>query len=397
MNLSYRKPLLLSAVALLILVVGVLAYGVYSAQLETRITECEVAGDRKEQCFQELILEQTALRGVSAGLDLAAILYGRNPAFAESCHGNMHEIGAEAYRQFSTQGRFDLSPKTSYCGFGFYHGFMESLLAERGDFSEAVRFCSYVDEELSGTAEGVPFACYHGIGHGAVDGSDPAAWDDAQKYIAPALAICEKLGTEDQYKERCGSGVFNALAVAYVNPKYRLGANPADPFAICRMQETDYFRRACYDQMNTYVVKTSATFLEAVDKAVTTSDSRYTIFALRGVGWYAGYQILSAKEDPVFYLEDCNLIRGDLRETCVESVATGLIEFGKPGEEYTLALEACRRSPAPTVSACFRGVELSARDRLDFRGRERVCADIEAVARGGVEGQKCRALMERDF
>src|SRR3989344_3749837 len=180
--------------------------------LSSRVTRCEENGDQEQQCFEKLILEEARMRGIDAAFDALAFLYARDREFAAYCHGNTHELGGIAYESFKRQEDITLSAKTSYCGFGFYHGFMEALLFDSGDLAEARRFCEYVDEKLRSTAQGVSFACYHGIGHGVVDGSDPSLWGNASRYIEKGLVLCDTLGDVEEHKARCASGVFNALA-----------------------------------------------------------------------------------------------------------------------------------------------------------------------------------------
>src|SRR3989344_5796378 len=216
--------------------------------LSSRVTSCEENKDQEQQCFEELILEEARMRGIDAAFDVLAFLYARDREFAEYCHGNTHELGTLAYESFKRGDEMSLSAKTSYCGFGFYHGFMEALLFDSGDLAEARRFCEYADEKLRSSTGGVSFACYHGIGHGVIDGSDPSTWGSASKYIEKGLALCDTLGEVEEHKERCASGVFNALAIAYREPKYRITADPSDPFAVCRAQKKLYEREACYDQ-----------------------------------------------------------------------------------------------------------------------------------------------------
>eukprot|EP00923_Selenidium_pygospionis_P025169 GHVN01044337.1.p4 GENE.GHVN01044337.1~~GHVN01044337.1.p4 ORF type:complete len:101 (+),score=5.81 GHVN01044337.1:571-873(+) len=79
------------------------------------------------------------------------------------------------------------------CGYGFYHGFMETLLLTSGDVEEARAFCRYADEQLRGQASAASTACYHGTGHGAVDGGDTRAWGDVDAIMEPGFALCDQV------------------------------------------------------------------------------------------------------------------------------------------------------------------------------------------------------------
>src|SRR3989338_9343034 len=94
---------------------------------------CEREGARKMQCFGELIERTLLNEGLPQAFDALAYLFARDGEFREGCHGNVHELGAAAYQRYQTAGSVELTPKTSYCGYGFFHGFMEALIAAKGD------------------------------------------------------------------------------------------------------------------------------------------------------------------------------------------------------------------------------------------------------------------------
>ncbi|MDZ4285143.1 MAG: hypothetical protein U1A28_04935, partial [Patescibacteria group bacterium] len=80
-------------------------------------------GGENTLCSQEEIGAALTAGGVSAAFDVVASLYTRQ-SFSGDCHGYAHEIGEAAYFLYEGGKDMRLSPKTSYCGYGFYHGFM---------------------------------------------------------------------------------------------------------------------------------------------------------------------------------------------------------------------------------------------------------------------------------
>ncbi len=387
-TLSARKivPLIFVVVATVTAIVFV--NGNAERRLSSSIARCEAEASKKQQCFENIIVDEAKQRGISRALDLLGELYAQDHEFATYCHGNTHQLGVLAYDKFKQGKNFSLSSKTSYCGFGFYHGFLETLLADRGDLSEARRFCEYVDNKLRATVSGVSFACYHGIGHGVVDGSDPSRWGDVNAYIKPGLALCDTLGEIEEHKARCASGVFNALAVAYTNPKYRLKANPKDPYAICRAQEKLYVRKACYDQMNGYVVATTSTFEEALKVAAESSEAQLKLTAVETVAGYTALRALANIRPLPQYLADCSALTTALRDICVRGFAVGLIEFGKPEDEYSVALNVCAQS-GENEKMCLLGVTMAVHDRLSPEMQKKLCRDIAQIA-GREKGEECR-------
>ena len=375
--IAHRRTLLIAEGVIFVLLALAAFLHIWRPQttLAQHIARCDGEGTRKQQCYGELVLSEANAKGIGAGLDALGALYVHDQEFASYCHGNTHELGKMAYTYFVAGKDISLSPKTSYCGFGFFHGFIEELMSESGDLSQARKFCEYVDSKLQSELKGTSFACYHGIGHGVVDGTDTAKWGNASLFIADGLRICETLGDTDQHSERCASGVFNALAIAYMDPKYRLSANPKDPFAICRLQDKPIVRKACYDQMNGYVDGTSATFRDALNVTYKTAEAAYAEVAIHSVAAYESINALAMGGDLLTYVKDCGTLPENLSTQCAQGFAEGLIETGKPGAEYVSAIDACARS-GTLAHTCFHGVATSVHDRLPGAQQDAACTEI---------------------
>src|SRR3989344_1645863 len=210
--------------------------------------------NNKPLCYSTIIEEILRSEGIPAAFDALAAAYDTDPDFAGACHAVTHELGDAAYDEFEKTGETELSRKPPCCGYGFYHGFMDALYVETNDMEKARSFCAYVGENVPHppSAEFAEGSCYHGIGHGVTDGTDPRAWGSVMAIVKPGLALCSKVApANDEWHMRCASGVFNALGNMYADPKFKLTSDP-DPYALCR---TGPFlpveRKACYNQMNT--------------------------------------------------------------------------------------------------------------------------------------------------
>jgi len=357
-------------------------------QFSSIIESCE-AHVRTQLCLTNAIVAVAKERGIDAGFDALVAVYARDTAFAETCHAVTHTLGEMAYQSFKQHEQFALSANTAFCGFGFYHGFMESLLFDTGDISEARRFCDYADQKMTESFSGVSFACYHGIGHGVVDGSDESRWGNIEKFIEPGLKLCEQVGDNLEHKTRCASGVFNALGIAYLTSKYKLPVNVNDPYAVCREQSLAYQQKACYDQMNSYIVPAVRDFAKAVSLASQTPNE-YRAIAIGSVaGLEAKYAL--ARDSVEKDIGRCLSLPQGLQQTCTNGFAVGLIEFGKPGQEFTASINACSKT-GPMADACFHAISASASARTSRTGQERVCADIRAAG-GERAGEDCRAFI----
>ena len=191
------------------------------------------ASENKKQCWESAMVDILNKKGLASAFDYVADLYDKEPEFAKDCHSYTHVLGQSAYEQFYESKNLEMSPKTAYCGYGFYHGFMETLMQSGKSHVEAKEFCELVDEKLAGYTDKTLTSCYHGIGHGIVDGSDPRAWGDAEAVIAPGLLICGKISDDSVIKYSCATGVFNSLAIALNFNQYNLKPDTDNPYASC--------------------------------------------------------------------------------------------------------------------------------------------------------------------
>lgn len=391
--LTQRKTLLVVGIglALLVLYYGTIGTG---GQISKSIDGCLQEGPKKQQCLDTLILGEARRGGVSHAFDVLAEIYPRDTEFALFCHGNTHQLGELAFDSFEKGEDAAISPKTSYCGFGFYHGFLEKLVYTKGDLSEARLFCEHVDEKLRGTVSGGSFACYHGIGHGVVDGTDPSRWGDAEKYIEPGLALCEKVSDIQEEKARCASGVFNALAIVLHKGEHGFSATLTDPYSICKEQKLPYVRKSCYDQMNSYIVETTDTFSDALNMAASHAEPALVTVAISSVAGYTAQEALGSTSPLTTYLGACDKLSSSLRDVCAKGFASGLIEFGNPDKEYGKAIALCVQGGERT-NACLRGVIDGAQYRLGPDALEAFCAEVGRAAGASAE-RECRDIIERN-
>ncbi len=209
---------------------------------------CRRAEMNRQQCFAEEIEQILATNGFSAAFDALIVFSKQDVNFATACHGNAHELGNAAYYLHAKGETIEYTPKMSYCGYGFFHGFMEALLTQTGNFDEAVSFCTSFDTNFKSTVSGGRNACFHGIGHGAVDGSDPRAWGDPSAMISEAMKLCARLPEENNARYLCETGAYNSLEILSQDSKYGLEIIPADPYAFCS-NEPRSRRGGCYTNM----------------------------------------------------------------------------------------------------------------------------------------------------
>lgn len=314
----------------------------------------------QEGCWIQEIESILATRSLDSAFERFGELYESKPAFSSDCHDVTHLLGEAAYRAYKRNGAIVTSLKTSYCGYGFYHGFIEALLFTTGNFNEAKSYCRDVQKELAKTivAPNAIYACYHGLGHGTFDTQSFTQWGNDEKMLQHALRVCEEVtsGDEAELVKQCATGVFNALANAYGGNTYNLSYNTKRPFNACEIQTNIQYKEACYREVASAYVRTytpnRAGALAAIAGISDTAGADATMFAYMS----DEARILIDTATPGEFVTVCErLPKEHLKRSCVEGVVAGLFLWGKPGREEEGALAFCREPgiPAAHKETCF--------------------------------------------
>lgn len=331
---KYNSVVIVLVVSLVVL----LSYYFYDSRKEFSV-KC-INGEKKYECWRNSLLSTLNNRGLSASYDLLADFYNTDPEFVSECHGFTHEIGEQAYSIYKSKKKIDLTPKTSYCGYGFYHGFMEALLQTDGNIKDAEGFCDYADKQLLEFNKKTNIACYHGIGHGAVDGSGSVTWESPQEFIGEALKICKVIANSSDRIYQCGTGVFNSLAIVLNSSMFDLNFS-GNPYDICLVQEND-FKRACFEQMNTRITTLSNGDLsKGISYILKIPEKEYSIVAMEQLAPATIAQKVGKNSDFNSEISTCKSSVEYLRKPCIEGLAGGILEFGKPDSEYIEAMDLC--------------------------------------------------------
>lgn len=294
------------------------------------------------QCFDTLIRKTVQEKGIDAAYALFQDTYeeGQLP---RSCHWTAHQIGQAAYELFKGEKDFPISLATTYCGYGFYHGFLESLLRENPDPAYALQFCEKVKEKLG--AMGLQ-NCYHGIGHGYTE--DPPPPETVGKFnamIGPGIKMCEFLfGGNFTNLNLCLTGVFTVPAGFAANGKYGLSIDAKNPFKYCKDQPYRYLK-ACYGEFAPKLDAILQWDLRGLPHYV---DGINDPKLKRLVTWVVpsvmmAHDILS--EDHRSYIVNCReSFSGQLRRICWGGAILGFFMHGEPGKQYEKVISFCNSS-----------------------------------------------------
>lgn len=341
--------------------------------------KCEKITDKANltRCRLDVLHEAIDNWGIDTGFEVLSLFFEDNPVFASECHDFAHILGEEAYEKFSRQEDFGVSTKTSYCAYGFYHGFMEQLVSRNGDIEQAREFCAYVDERLKDKSPGAYLACYHGIGHGWTDGQEELHWGDELGIAKPALELCEKVAETDHELLICATGVFDSIAIGYYNQAYGLEMNEEDPFWICKEQPEKY-KEACYmDIIPAIIWLGDYSFVKSLPY-IETAEVEYRTLATGILAENAVRYILKNGEEPLDYVKVCRQFEEDRALECVKGLATGVMQFGDPEEEYKLALNFCKSGTLNTKEKdiCFENVLKYSQSLYSSEKVEEICDGV---------------------
>lgn len=347
------------------------------SDLAQSIKQCKEVSQPKE-CYAAEIRKALEEGKVEEAFTSLAGWYDTGELSGETCHDLTHQIGQGAYQLFVQGKPFTVSPKTAYCSYGFYHGFMEALVTRGGDMKKARDFCELVDSQLFRQTPDVTLQCYHGIGHGTVNSHDPRNWGNEQALIEPALKLCEQVSNTKERLSRCATGVFNGVATFYGTGEYKLVANQADPLWICRAQKEEY-KDACYISLNITLLsvakrdfRQAARFVEAIP------EDTYAKHAMINLAGPIGTQN-AGKNDHSDSISVCRSLQSRLIDACLQGYAFGFMEHGTPEQEYVKAFEFCNNKilVKSEQTACFEYIFSYLRQWYSQEKARVICGKVE--------------------
>lgn len=290
--------------------------------------------------------------GLSAAFDQFRLWYAKDTEFQRNCHDVTHILGVQAFHEFMDNNTVVTLPETGYCGFGFYHGFVEEMAREYGVgmLEEGARYCDSLIEpgrfENKHAADEARAGCYHGMGHAIFDSLDGTLWGDAPKMVAKSIAECERLTTEEHKRERCGSGIFNALSIAYGSDLYKLSFSDRNPTAVCATLESPY-RSVCYTEIATGYVRNRNTLSFEEGLAFMTKLPR-TEDQVAGVYGIIDDEVRRkiAHVDVAQMHATCQrLPKAELRTVCREGILTGFNNGITPEHKFSRMRDFCALYP----------------------------------------------------
>lgn len=339
------KKLTISLVIPLIFVAVFLRFGhnlTWNVYLNWQIQKCITQNN--QLCWVDLVTQVFKKQGLESALDFVSEVYEKNPSFSSVCHDVGHLLGSGTYKLFKEGKEFKITPNASFCSYGFYHGFMETMVSSEADLTKAREFCLYVDTQVSALTPDAALQCFHGIGHGWVNvHDDKKLWGDDQGIVNKGLKLCELVSATDSELSRCATGVFNGLSAFYSTGEYQIKLNRDDPLWICGAQESKY-QDPCYISMNSLLLSISNGNLKDASKYVEDiKDDEIAKHTMLNLAIPYGLNNIN-ESDHQTGIDTCRGVQSRLVTPCLQGYAFAFLEHGIPGEEYVKSLSFCKSS-----------------------------------------------------
>lgn len=299
--------------------------------------ECEKSASQYSSlsvaCWENQIVDALRNGGMAKGFQEFDTLYKTVPSFQANCHDVSHILGSEAYKLFTADHAVVDTPETAYCGYGFYHGFIEAMLltAGPGQYSDARAYC---DALRAKDGDSVAGPCFHGIGHAVFDSLDSTLWGNASRMTKAGIALCNTalVKERDEDREQCANGVFNALGNALSAHDYGLSHETTNIIDLCRAQRESY-KKDCMVQAGIGYIRF---------KQMNRSEALAFILSLEpdlaapGINTYIDNEVLLNIKtfDPQAYHDTCASLPLSYQSECVRGVISALNNLGDPHQEY---------------------------------------------------------------
>ena len=250
---------------------------------EPEETRCTDPSRTEYACYQKRYQALVHGSGVEAAFAALKDELARDAFVRSNCHQMTHVIGraaAEVYGDIlATYGRGD-----SFCGSGYYHGAMETIVAKIGPdrvLEEANSLCDDLGERPKYSF--FHYNCAHGLGHGFMG--------IQERDLFESLETCDELADEWERK-RCYGGVFMENVVAKNNSGHSSRYLKVDePLYPCDVVE-DRYKDECYQRQSSYALETRGNdFAEAFGLCAAV-EGGFRPSCYQGLGWDASVQSL---------------------------------------------------------------------------------------------------------
>jgi hypothetical protein len=249
--------------------------------------DCSGASAADYICYQQRYQNLVHSYGVEAAFAQLRGEVAKDKFANSNCHELSHAIGRATVDLYSGDMPTVYSHGDTFCGSGYYHGAMESVVARIGPdaiLENANTLCN----DLSGHQmySVYHYNCAHGLGHGFMGIKGNELYD--------ALRTCDAL-TDSWERNRCYGGVFMENVIDKDDPEHPSKYLKADqPLYPCDVVGNDY-KNECYQRQTSYALQTQDNDFSKVFDLCAKVDDDFRQACYQGLGWDALVQ--SLKQD----------------------------------------------------------------------------------------------------
>lgn len=273
--------------------------------------------------------------GMASAFNLLSDYYDKYPEFANNCNDITHYLGGFAFRVYKDNKKQIVTPEVVLCNGGFVHGFMEVWFHNYPKKEEVIGFCRYVEDKLGEEKPHAIYACYHGLGHGVYHSYLISDWSQFAFQLEPSIEVCEKT----DHIDNCLDGMFNAVSMDYYLARYKYLDEKEDPLKYC--EGLDEYKWECYDGLaGIYLWGGEGDLSDIYDVVSKIEDDELARASLQTLVQIYSFKKISS-DDHSEIVEFCHSLRESLTQPCLRSYVTGLVEQGRPGEEYIGGFSFC--------------------------------------------------------
>ncbi len=338
--------------------------------------ECDALSNdsQKKMCMELLLKNVLEEKGLASGLEVFRGIASES----DDCHQAAHLLGEYAYRVYAMKQGGTIGAEGTFCGYGFWHGFMTALAADSG-VAKAETYCASISESTNQHTEQAKDACYHGIGIGLIPDPPPLSlWGKGPDLLAPVLSFCSALREGAQYKSTCTSGAFHAIVGYMAEARYGFAFSPDDPFALCRSYEANVAEQ-CYYQIASQLRELGGhNFARVVELTSDVPEQARPLVLFLASTIFINPDMSSG--EMVSFLRECqSTIRG--HNQCMEAIIKSLFDKGIPEHEFERPLAFCSSEELPSGerAACFKEFATYAAILYDPGMLQSVCDTVPSM------------------
>lgn len=333
--------------------------------------------NEKSQCWITLFSQMLERNQMDKALSVFGDLYEKDTQFAQSCHDISHLIGKRAYYIFSKTNKLIFSDKTSFCGYGFYHGFMDELLVKGGGPEKARSFC---EKAKNNQEQILVYACYHGVGHGVLALNVEKNYGNRVSLINSSLSLCQQIAKTSHELQMCATGVFMEFASYVKDKEYAFSTKNDDPLVYCNEQE-ELFKAPCYYQSYPTLLQGShsdITSILAIVKKVPSRFAQKTMISL-----YSTIALVTTNQELGRSVKICESAPSEFIKSCIKGIVLAVMSVSKSGQEVKNALGFCNLGilSSEEKDACFDMVIDHGSIYYSKSNFKKICADVPELYR----------------